>query len=100
MKPLVGWVVVRDVRRVPELFDPGHEDLGSKFPHGPCLDDSGNKLVREELSEYPGVDSSPLAEIGEASRPHLLPGTATSYQRAEFGSPAYKRVRRDTTTSS
>ena len=88
VEPLVGGVVVRDVRRVPELLDPGHEDLGSEFPQHPGACEGGHELVADELPEGTGPDAIPPAEVDQASRSRLLPGPATSYQRAEFGGPA------------
>src|SRR5436309_9820003 len=57
VEPLVGRVVVRDVRGVPELLDPGQEGLGSQFPQhaGACED--GPELLVDEPPEVAGTDA-------------------------------------------
>ena len=46
VEPLVGGVVVRDVRGVPELLVPGQERLGSQFLQHAGAGEGGNELAR------------------------------------------------------
>src|SRR4051812_33639188 len=75
MELLVFGVVVRDVRGIPESLDPGQEDLSSEFPQRARVDESRNKLIRETPAERAAPDAIPPAEVDQAPRFRLLPGT-------------------------
>src|SRR5215207_4992686 len=57
VEPLVGRVVVRDVRGVPELLVPGQEGLGSQFPQHAGAYEGWRELLVDELPKGAGTDA-------------------------------------------
>src|SRR3954468_5267450 len=76
MEALIGGVVVRDVRRIPESLDPWQEDLGSELAQHARVDEGRDEGVRKEPAKRTPPAATPPAEVDQASRFRLLPGTA------------------------
>src|SRR5215218_11309403 len=74
VEPLVGRVVVRDVRGVPEPLAPGQEGLGSQFPQRAGACEGGYELLVDELPEVAGTDAILPPEVDEGSGARLLAG--------------------------
>ena len=74
MEPLVGRVVVGDVRGVPELLVPGQERLGSQLGQHARVREGGHELVGEELPERAGADAFSSPEVDQGASPGLLAG--------------------------
>src|SRR5207249_9301903 len=74
VEPLVGGVVVRDVRGVPELLVPGQEALGSQLLQRAGVYEGGHELLVDELPELAGTDAILPPEVDQGSGARLLAG--------------------------
>ena len=88
VEPLIGGVVVGDVRGVPELLVPGHEHLGPEFLQHAGARERGTSSSLMNFRNGAGADAVSSPEVDQGSGSGLLSGAATSYQRDEFGGPA------------
>src|SRR3954447_1120957 len=89
VEPLTRRVVVRNVRGVPELLDPGQEHLGSELLQRAGAGESAGEFS-DVLPEIAGAYAVPPPQVDQRSRADLL-GSATSYQRDEHGGPREQR---------
>jgi hypothetical protein len=87
-------VVVRDVRRVPELLAPGHEHLCPEFLQYAGTCDRADELIADELPEGARTDTVLFPEVDQGSASGLG-SVAVDGVPAGSRQPCVNRVRRN-----